>query len=319
MEIQSILTKICNAVWNSNDLEESKKITLDLINSSNIDENDKNTIIKHVNEINDKDDYDKYIANSLLYFEGLSTSTVPNQTPTFTKKGTIRKRKPKVKIEYFTEETEDAICEYNRSKDPLFRSDIYQNKIHYAFYKLSENIIHTFKFYYIEVDDIEHLKHEVITFLLDKIHLYDKPKGKAYSYFGTIAKRYLIIYNNNNYVKQKAKAELEAADEDNGVLIGFENSEKEQELCNFMEIYIKYVSNNIDTLFSKKIDTEIASAILEIFKQRDTPDFVFNKKALFIYIKEMVDVPTTNITRVIKKMKTLWGVLFNDFCNKGHI
>ena len=81
-----------------------------------------------------------------------------------------RKRKPKSK-NYFTQETEDAIVLYNNTLDSEVRSKIYESKIHYAFFKLTENIIHTFKFYYTEVDNIEHLQHEVITFLLSKMHL----------------------------------------------------------------------------------------------------------------------------------------------------
>ena len=69
---------------------------------------------------------------------------------------------------YFSKETEANIVLYN-SLDPIKdadeRSDIYQNHIHYPFYKLTQNIIHTFKFYYTEVENLEHLQHELITFL----------------------------------------------------------------------------------------------------------------------------------------------------------
>src|SRR6056300_1952452 len=108
---------------------------------------------------------------------------------------------------YFTQETEDAIVAYNAAETFDEKNKIYHERIHYAFYKLTENIIHTFKFYYTEVDDIEHLQHEVITFLLSKIHLFDPTRGaKAFSYFGTIAKRYLIIQNTQNYKKRVDKA-----------------------------------------------------------------------------------------------------------------
>ena len=51
-----------------------------------------------------------------------------------------------------------AIVRYNNgTSDPEVRSKIYEREIHYPFFKLTENIIHTFKFYYTEVDDIEHL------------------------------------------------------------------------------------------------------------------------------------------------------------------
>jgi hypothetical protein len=115
----------------------------------------------------------------------------------------VVKPKKKKGIQYFTQDTEDSIVLYNNTDDFEIKSRIYRDKIHPAFFKLTENIIHTFKFYYTEVDEIEHLQHEVITFLLSKIHLFDPSKGaKAYSYFGTIAKRYLILSNQKNYKKR---------------------------------------------------------------------------------------------------------------------
>jgi hypothetical protein len=64
---------------------------------------------------------------------------------------------------YFTQGTEDAIVAYNNSKDTAFRQKIFTDQIYYPFYKLVENIIHTFRFYYTDVDDLEDLKHEVIS------------------------------------------------------------------------------------------------------------------------------------------------------------
>ena len=117
----------------------------------------------------------------------------------------VRKRRKKSK-NYFTHDTELAIVRYNSldaEKDQDERSKIYENEIHYAFFKLTQNIIHTFKFYHTEVENLEHLQHEIITFLLSKIHLFDPGKGaKAYSYFGTIVKRWLILYNTKNYNKK---------------------------------------------------------------------------------------------------------------------
>ena len=49
---------------------------------------------------------------------------------------------------YFTQETEDAIVLYNSTESSLLKSKIYEDKIHYAFFKLTQNIIHTFKFYH---------------------------------------------------------------------------------------------------------------------------------------------------------------------------
>src|SRR6056300_131604 len=94
---------------------------------------------------------------------------------------------------YFTKDTENAIVKYNNTEDTGVKSKIYQEEIHYAFNRLVEAITHRFKFYHTEVDYLEQLHHEVETFLLSKIHLFDPTKGaKAYSYFGTSKK---ISYN----------------------------------------------------------------------------------------------------------------------------
>ena len=58
---------------------------------------------------------------------------------------------------YFTQEAEDSIVAYNLSTDFNERSKIYGDKIHYAFFKLTQNIIHTFKFYHTEVENLEDL------------------------------------------------------------------------------------------------------------------------------------------------------------------
>jgi hypothetical protein len=231
-----------------------------------------------------------------------------------TKKGEPRKRKPKTKNNYFTIETEEAILRYRAAKNQAERNRIYNQDIHYGFYKLVENIIHTFKFYYTEVDNIEDLKYEVISFLLQKLDLYDQSKGKAYSYFGTIAKRYLIIYNQKNYKKLVAKAEIGEQNDDDALLNSILVKEPEPELdkLDVVELFIKYVDNNLLELFDKTEELKVADAILEIFKKRENID-IFNKKAVFIYVKEMTDTQSNTITKVIKKLKTIYKTILNQY------
>ena len=234
-----------------------------------------------------------------------------------TKDGKPRKRRPKKPIIYFTEDTQKAILEYRKEKSQAKRNKIFNDRIYYAFYKLAENIIHTFKFYYTEVDNINELKHEVIAFLLEKLHLYDESKGRAYSYFGTIAKRYLIVYNNNNYRRLKSKAEVAEVDEDktitNKLIL---NQEGEPDYESFMDIYIRYVDDNLLTIFPKKQEASVGDAILELFKRRENLE-IFNKKALFIYIKEITDAPTPVITKVNKTLKLIYKEMLNNYLENG--
>ena len=220
-----------------------------------------------------------------------------------------RKRKKKTKNQYFTQDTENAIIRYNNSTDPEERSRIYRDEIHYAFFKLTENIIHTFKFYYTEVDEIEHLQHEVITFLLDKIHLFNPKKGaKAFSYFGTIAKRYLIIQNTKNYKKRVDKAEVEEIHHDLKFSYDMDYDPLEKDkISKFVDEFVDYCTEHIYDIFPKEKDAKVADAILELFRKREILD-MFNKKALYLLIREMVDVKTPHITRVADQL----GNLFKD-------
>jgi hypothetical protein len=236
---------------------------------------------------------------------------------TFTKTGKVRKRRPKKSIDYFTLDTQQAILDYRKETLQTKRDKIFNEKIYYAFYKLAENIIHTFKFYYTEVDNIDELKHEVIAFLLEKLHLYDQSKGKAYSYFGTIAKRYLIVYNNNNYKRLKSRAAVEDVDTDKTITNELLSSDTHLlEENTFIDLFIKRVDEDLLDIFPKPQEARVGDAILELFKRRENID-IFNKKALFIYIKEITDAPTPVITKVIKALKEVYKEMLNDYLEKG--
>tara|TARA_R110002096_G_scaffold148874_2_gene310083 strand:- start:661 stop:1470 length:810 start_codon:yes stop_codon:yes gene_type:complete len=258
-------------------------------------------------------------------------------------------KKKRQKRNYFTQETENAIVQYNISSDKKFKSDIYSKEIHYPFYKLTENIIHTFKFYYTDgVENLEDLQHEIMVFLLDKIHLFDLSKGaKAYSYFGTIVKRWLIIYNQKNYKKKIDSVDmgditkhqnLDISDDTVFVL----NSKLEQtsekfiesdrnfgdelytkgykegdRLSIFVDLYVKYMTENIYLYFPKEYDAQIADCILELFRKRDAID-VFNKKALYIYIREMIDVKTPKITKIANKLHKVFKDKYLVYYDRGY-
>lgn len=220
---------------------------------------------------------------------------------------------------YFTQETEDAILEFLSTDNQIERNRIYNERIKYAFYKLSENIIHTFKFYYTDINTIEELKHEVVTFLLEKLHLYTQGKGKAYSYFGTIAKRYLIIYNNNNYKKLQKHAEMDEIEEDKSFLDRtLKEAEDDIGLDNFIDLYVKYIDKYLYKLFPKPQDAKTADAIMELFRKRESLE-IFNKKALYIYIREITDASTPQITKVTKKLNNVRTKLYNEYYRNGHI
>jgi hypothetical protein len=226
----------------------------------------------------------------------------------------------KSKTQYFTQDTEDAIIEYNNTPDPEKRNEIYRDRIHYAFFKLTENIIHTFKYYHTEVDNIENLQHEVIIFLLNKIHLFNPEKGaKAYSYFGTIAKRYLILNNQSNYKKKIETIGIEILDENEKHSYELNDGLPKNDVLNFyIDKFVDYCTTNIYALFPKEEDAQIADAILELFRKREHID-IFNKKALYIYIREIVDAKAPKITRIANQLHKIFKKGYLFYLENGYI
>ena len=224
----------------------------------------------------------------------------------------IKKLPKKNKRMYFDQDVEDAVILYNSTEDAAARSKIYDDDIRYAFEKLSESIINTFKFSYFDVP-FEDVKMEVVTFLVMNMHKFDHTKGsKAFSYFSVVAKNYLILNNNSNYKKFKSHDDLSVL---NKHTVDPSNDEYVEDL---LQEIIVYFESNIDTIFKRKRDIDIAYAIIELLKRRKEIEN-FNKKALYILIREMTDVDTSKITSVTNVMKKHYRNILNEFYQKGTV
>ena len=230
-----------------------------------------------------------------------------------------KRGRKRTKKQYFTEDTDLAIKEYLASTNQTERDHIFKTRIYYAFYKLAENLIHTFKFYYTEVDNLEDLKHEVMVFLLEKLDYFKPEKGsKAFSYFSIVGKNYLILYNNNNYKKKKITVDLMAADEDDGVIRQLGRPARKQDLKDFIDFFTEYIDKHIFKIFKKENDRKVCDAVNILFKRRENLE-IFNKKALYIYIREITNVDTPVITKVTKVLKKKYRELYNEYDKTGYV
>jgi len=236
----------------------------------------------------------------------------------YTKLGKPRKRKPKTSNTYFTEITQDAILSYVKSTDNVERNKIYNEHIEHAFFKLTQNIIHTFKFYYSDGDSIEDMQQEVIAFLLEKLKLYKPHKGKAYSYFGTIVKRYLIIKNKKNYKKLQNTGEMDDNEDNIEIREDMVVSQEEDGKEEFIDAFIRHMDKNLYNYFPKSKDAATANAIIELFRQRESLE-IFSKKTLYVCIREMVDIDTPQITKIANKMKEIYKTQLNIFYKHGDL
>ena len=233
------------------------------------------------------------------------------------KKTNKKPRRKKSKI-YFGKEVQDAIVRYNNAESHTLRNKIYQEEIHRAFDKLAENIINTFKFMYFDVP-FEDVKHEVVAFMLMNMHKYDHTKGsKAFSYFSVVAKNYLILNNNNNYKKLKSHDNLDSLRNSNKMVTYIYEDSRDSYYDELTAQLIKYFETNIPNIFKKKRDINIAYAVIELLKRKDEIEN-FNKKNLYILIREMTGVNTTHITKIMNVLRKHYRKIYEQFENTGII
>ena len=226
---------------------------------------------------------------------------------------------PKNATMYFTVETERAIVQYNQTIDASERNRIYLEKIRHAFEKIAENIYNTFNFPYNEVSP-QSFQEEAVSHMVTNMSKYDPSKGKAFGYFSIVAKNWFILENNNNYKRFKKHTEIidEPSQSPGVFVIQPEHEREDRDVREFIELMVEYLDNNLKSLFPKDRDYNIASAVVEIFRKCDRID-IFNKKALYLYIREIADCQTQHITKVVNRMLFTYNNIKNEYLDTGKI
>lgn len=194
---------------------------------------------------------------------------------------------------------------------------IYRNEIEEPFAKLVESIFNKYKFSYFDVP-YEDVQQRVIHHLVEKIHMYKKSKGKAFSYFSMIARNKLIQINNKNYDRYKEEVRIDKEESEFDIPME-ENFEDVIQRDQFFQEMIDHWRNRMSNMFKKERDIKIADALLQLFEKRKTIE-TFNKKGLYVMIREMTGVERTqHITKVVKKFREEYKDLSENYRETGTI
>ena len=124
-----------------------------------------------------------------------------------------------------------------------------------------------------------------------------------------------INYNNINYKKLKqigSFSDIEESYETTGDP-DFSNA---RTLSTFVDEWVEEMYNEIDYIFPKSDELKIADAVLTIFKTRNDLD-IFKKKALYIYIREMTDCETPQLTKVLNVLKSNFYEKYQHYYDLG--
>ena len=230
----------------------------------------------------------------------------------------IREKYEKKSI-YWSETQEKAISDYVREKDSEKRSLIFSKDLYQPFKKLIENIIFTYKLFRNDIE-VNELQVDCMSFLITKIDKFNTKSGtKAFAYFGTIAKHYLMGEKKTVYKNQKSNIDIDSSsDEVNSknfytIDEAKENLEENNSQTSriFYEIIIK-LEEEIDRPKMLPNDRKVGEAIIYIFKNHELLD-IYNKNVVYHLLKERTGLQTKEITYSLSRFKSLYRVFKEDF------
>ena len=215
-------------------------------------------------------------------------------------------------MKYWGVEQEEAIVEFNTNEDIEDKHKVFVAIIEPAFRKLVENIYYTYNFNKI-LWDREQIEHEVMTHLYEKLNKFDISKNKkSFSYFGTITKNWMIQRCNADKNKR-------FIDDDNQDIIVQNisiNAYEENEVNQHNQDFISGIIEEFDDWDSKDNYNKEDFAVLEIINDilKNYHRFnIYNKKQLYVYIREATDLPSRKITKSLKKIKINYSDIKEDF------
>jgi DNA-directed RNA polymerase specialized sigma24 family protein len=215
-------------------------------------------------------------------------------------------------MKYWGEDQEEAVVEFNTNDDIDEKHKVFVAIIEPAFRKLVENIYYTYNFNKI-LWDREQIEHEVMTHLYEKLSKFDVTKNKkSFSYFGTITKNWMIQRCNADKNKR-------FIDDDNQDIIVQNisiHAYEEDEVVRHNEEFINEIIGDFDDWDAKDNYTRDDFAVLEIVNDilKNYERFnIYNKKQLYVYIREATDLPSRKITKSLKKIKMNYFSVREDF------
>jgi hypothetical protein len=214
-----------------------------------------------------------------------------------------RKRARRTKRKYFTQVHEDAIIRYNQTTDVRERGELYGKLIQPAFDEMVDKIVYTYKF--TTLPNIDSLKEECKIYLTTILHKYNPDKGsKAFSYFSVITKNWFIhkVKKTNQQNKREINIEDLSADHQIryvSVRIKYEEERQQAEFWNNLWTEIE----SWEKMKLKANEEKVIQAIKILLRDVDNPNLIFNKKAIYLYIREITGLNTKQVVNNLNKLR----------------
>ncbi len=232
-----------------------------------------------------------------------------------TKKPARRRRRRK--NDYFTKDHEVAIINYASTDDRSVRTDLYITLIEPAFGEMVDKIVYTYKFN--TLPNIDYLKDDCKLWLITILDKYDpNRKSKAFSYFSVITKNWFIhkVKQNSKRLKRDVQyedisSEIEAENLTTENL--YESRREDYEF--WSHLFAEF--DKWEKLKLKENERKVLDAIKILFQSIEEID-IFNKKAIYLYMREITGLNTKQIVNNLNRIRKRYRNFKSEW-EKGNI
>ena len=221
-------------------------------------------------------------------------------------------QKKKTKNNYFTKKHEEAILAYVSNDDKKVRTQLYIEFIEPAFSEMVDKIVYTYKF--TNLPNIDSLREECkiwLTTILDKFD--ETKKSKAFSYFSVITKNWFIhkIKKNNQSLKREVRFDEVVSDLENSDLSVSHEYEKTREDQEFWISFHEHL-DKWEEMKLKEGERKVLDAIRILFENSQEIE-IFNKKAIYLYMREITGLNTKQIVNYLNKLRIKYRVFKKEW------
>jgi hypothetical protein len=227
------------------------------------------------------------------------------------------KKKRKTNNEnYFDVKEELAVRMFLTATTFEEKNKIYNDFLKNPLDKMISSIIRRYKLYRKDMDFIE-IHNDTHSFLMTKVEKFVPSKEKkAYSYFGTICKNYLMgqILKDQKEQNRKISYEDISSDLENDPKMMYEIDIDEVEEFNIIPILLGSIKETLEEDDLSENEYKLGLALTDIFEHYElifpaTDNNKFNKNIILLSLREMTNLSTKEIRASMKKFKKLYDGL----------
>jgi len=229
-------------------------------------------------------------------------------------KKTVRKRRGRRggTKPYFTVIHENAIIKYATTPDLQEREFLYVNYIGPVFNEMVDKIVFTYKF--TNLPNIDDLRSECKIWLTTILNKFDPAKGsKAFSYFSVITKNWFIHKVKHNASRASKEINFDDANisKELNKLVSYNTYAQDRE----KEEFWSTLNVQIDTWKDEAVkpnEKRVIEAIKIILSEPDAIE-IFNKKAIYLYLREITGLNTKQIVNSLNKIRVKYKLFKVDW------